>query len=119
LTGDASKPTPPATARNPPWNAEENDAVIAAYFWMLDEQDAFRDFNKAAKYRELMAEPLHRRSRQAIEYKMCNISAIFQQHGLEWVEGLAPRSNSQQDLAAAVEEALAARGMIAGERHGR
>ncbi|HEX5166153.1 MAG TPA: hypothetical protein VFV93_12205 [Thermomicrobiales bacterium] len=107
--------TPPpnsAPKRNPPWNSSENDAAIAAYFWMLGEQDAFRDFNKRAKYQELMDGPLNRRSRKSIEFKMCNISAVFQRHGIEWVEGLAPLGNAQADLAVAVEEALAERGMI-------
>jgi hypothetical protein len=98
--------------RNPHWSAEENEAVIAAYFWMFDEQNAFRAFNKAAKYRALQAGALHLRSRQSIERKMQNISAVLQQHGIDWVEGLAPLPNYQHDLAAVVEEVLAARELI-------
>lgn len=98
--------------RGSPWSADENAAVIEAYFWMLGEQDAFRDFNKAAKYRELMAGPLHTRSRQSIERKMQNISAVLQEHGIDWVEGLMPLANYQFDLGVAVENILAARGMI-------
>ncbi len=100
-----------ALKRNPPWDAGENEAVVAAYFWMLDEQNAFRDVNKAAKYRELIAGPLHLRSRQSIERKMQNISAVLQEHGIDWVEGLMPLSNYQHDLAVAVDDALAARGL--------
>lgn len=98
--------------RGTSWTADENSAVIEAYFWMLDEQDMFRDFNKAAKYRELQSGPLHDRSRQSIERKMQNISAVLQQHGIDWVEGLMPLSNYQFDLGVAVEAALVARGMI-------
>ncbi len=101
-----------AQNRNPPWDASENTAVIDAYFWMLDEQRAFRDVNKRAKYRELMAGPLHRRSRQSIEHKMQNISAVLQKHRIDWVEGLMPLANYQYDLGVTVEEVLAARGMI-------
>ena len=98
--------------RGQPWTANENAAVTDAYFWMLDEQEAFRDFSKVAKYRELMAGPLHARSRQSIERKMQNISAVLQERGIDWVEGLMPLANYQFDLGVAVEEQLAARGMI-------
>lgn len=98
--------------RGKPWTANENEAVINAYFWMLDEQAAFRDINKAAKYRELQAGSLHVRSRQSIERKMQNISAVLQNHGIDWVEGLMPLSNYQSELAMSVEYQLARRGMI-------
>jgi hypothetical protein len=109
---DVTVPPPTEPERGKPWTVQENAAIIDAYFWMLDEQDAFRDFNKLAKYRELMAGPLRVRSRQSIERKMQNISAVLQHHGIDWVEGLAPLTNAQSELGIAVEEHLVERGMI-------
>jgi hypothetical protein len=116
-TFDVSFPPTNQPQSGKPWTADENAAVVYAYFWMLDEQEAFRDFNKRAKYRELMAGALHVRKRQSIEYKMRNISAVLQRHGLEWVEGLSPLDNVQGDLSSAIEEVLAERDLIARPSH--
>jgi len=114
MTSDDSATNPP---RGKPWTPAENAAAIEAYFWMLDQDQHRRQFNKAAKYRELESSAIPGRNVKSIERKMQNVSAVLQRHGIDWVEGLAPLANVQTDLVIAVEEALAARGMIDGEEH--
>jgi hypothetical protein len=119
LAGTAEDPEPfehqvhaETTTVRQGWSADENHAVIEAYFWMLDELESGREVNKAETYRTLRAGPLHLRSEGAIESKMQNISAVLDRHGIAFVRGLKPRLNVQGDLVTAVEEHLAARGMI-------
>lgn len=72
-----------------PWTDQENAALVALYFAMLDEAIAGRPYNKAAMIRQFRGEhqdrhnlelsdyvgPLRNRSRGSIEAKLMNASA--------------------------------------------
>ncbi|HAX24150.1 MAG TPA: hypothetical protein PK593_07890 [Thermomicrobiales bacterium] len=89
-----------------PWSSEEIDAIVDAYFQMLGDEVAGRDVVKMHRYRELHRNELPSRTEKAIERKMQNISAVFDRHGLPFIQGLAPLRNTQADLESAVEERL-------------
>lgn len=107
-----------SATRGKPWTADENAAVIKAYFWMLDQDQNERPYNKAATYRKLEAGALAGRNVKSIERKMQNISAVLHRHEVGHVRGLKPLSNVQTKLAISVEETLVARGMIDSEAPG-
>ncbi len=48
--------------------------------------------------RSLMAGPVAGRSKQAIEYKLRNVSKVFVGLGLPFVKGYVPADNSSEDI---------------------
>lgn len=75
------------------WSAPEIDASFAAYLQMLKQQEAGEPFVKAEIVRNLLAGPLHQRTRGAVERRFQNYSHLLQTHGLGWVRGYAPLSH--------------------------
>lgn len=94
-------------ARNPVWSDEENDALVAAYFAMLSEEMAGRDYVKAEHRRALEARI--GRSKASVEWKHMNLSHALDLVGLPTIEGYRPAPNIQRSLADAVERFLDAR----------
>jgi len=87
------------------WSDAENDAVVASYFAMLSNELSWRSYNKAAQNRSLQDQI--GRGRGTIEFKMCNVSAVFRGFGLPVIAGYQPRFNFQMSLAQAVSRWLA------------
>lgn len=83
-----------------PWTDEENDAIVADYFAMLDAELAGRRYNKAAHNRALRDRI--GRERASIEFKHQNISAVLQGLGEDWIRGYKPAFNFQVALVDAV-----------------
>lgn len=73
------------------WSKEELEASVQAYREMLSMQQSGKKFVKKSIYREL-SERFGRKS-GAFERRMQNISAIYEESGLEWVVGLKPQKN--------------------------
>ena len=73
------------------WSKEELEASVQAYREMWDLQQAGEKFVKKAIYREL-SERFGRKA-GAFERRMQNISAIYEERGLEWIVGLKPQKN--------------------------
>lgn len=71
------------------WSKEELEASVQAYREMWDLQQAGEKFVKKAIYREL-SERFGRKA-GAFERRMQNISAIYEERGLEWIVGLKPQ----------------------------
>lgn len=88
-----------------PWTHDEIEIVVGAYADMWRRQLLGESFSKADKVRALRGR-LPVRSPAAIERKFANISAILDEHGLEWIEGYKPLSHYQRDLASAVLSAM-------------
>ena len=74
-----------------PWSDEENDAIVADYFAMLDAELSGRGYNKAAHNRALRDRI--GRERASIEFKHQNISAVLQGLGEDWIRGYKPAFN--------------------------
>lgn len=87
------------------WSDAENDATVASYFSMLGDELAGRPYIKAEQNR-LLQEQIGR-SRGAIEFKLCNISAAAVGLGLPTIKGYQPRFNFQMSLAEAISRWLA------------
>lgn len=73
------------------WSDEELKASVEAYRKLLEGQSANVKIVKAHVYRELAVR--FDRDAGAFERRMQNISSIFQEHGLSWVQGLKPQKN--------------------------
>ena len=87
-----------------PWTDVENDKIVADYFAMLKQHLEGRPYTKAEHNRQLQG--LIGRSRESIEFKHQNISAVLQIMGGVWIAGYKPRSNFQGSLGPAVERWL-------------
>lgn len=82
------------------WTGEENEAIVADYFAMLDDDIASRSYSKAGHNRQLQA--MVDRARGSIEYKHQNISAVLKGLGETWISGYKPAFNYQASLEDAV-----------------
>ena len=84
-----------ATRRD--WSRQEVETIVDDYLDMLGAELSGEQFNKAQHNAALLPE-LNARSRGAIEFKHCNISAILQESGRPFINGYKPRSNAQRGL---------------------
>lgn len=73
------------------WSDEELGASVKVYFDMLSSESSGQKFNKRAAYRDLARR--FGRTPGAFEYRMQNISAVFQEAENKWVSGLKPARN--------------------------
>lgn len=87
-----------------PWTDAEIEAIVTDYFDMLHAEQRGEKYNKAEHNRRLRTSV--QRSRQSIEYKHCNISAVLSELGLPILRGYQPRSHYQSALAQAVDAGL-------------
>ena len=79
------------------WSPEEVAATVADYFAMLGYELRGEQYNKS-DYNRRLQEVLPRRSREAIEFKRANISAILIELGFPYIDGYKPRGNYQRLL---------------------
>ncbi len=79
------------------WTDVEIDAAIREYLKMLQMSKRGEHFVKTHVYKELEAE-YPARSWKAFERKFCNISAIMDEMGRDWIPGLKPLGNYQSRL---------------------
>ena len=84
------------TAEGRPWSDQEIDLTLESYFRMLTLELAGERLNKAEENRRLQDQI--GRSRGAIEFKHCNITAVLEYLGMQTIEGYRPRSNFQGAL---------------------
>lgn len=88
-----------------PWTGEENDLIVEDYFTMLADDVAHKPYNKSEHNKRLQAKI--RRSRQSIEFKHQNISAVLKALGEDWIPGYKPAFHFQMALVDAVARWLA------------
>ena len=80
------------------WTPNETAAIVDAYIWMWLNDQAGRKCVKAHLVRSLMAGPAAGRSKQAIEYKLRNVSKVFADLSLPFVKGYVPADNVSDDI---------------------
>lgn len=85
------------------WSQLEVEACVADYLRMLTQELNGQRYNKTAHARSLMRK-LDGRSRQSIEFKHCNTSAVMLALGYPNIRGYKPRGNYQGLLAEVIEE---------------
>lgn len=89
-----------------PWARDEVELIVADYFTMLEAELSGERVNKAERNRRLRPR-LRDRSKQSVEYKHANISAVLLRLGdLPTIDGYKPRSNYQKLLEQVVLERL-------------
>ncbi len=81
-------------AKGDNWSRLEVEACVADYLRMLTLELNGQRYSKAEHIRTLMPK-LDDRSKQSIEYKHCNISAIMIALGYPYIDGYKPRGNYQ------------------------
>lgn len=84
------------------WSRLEVEACVADYLAMLTLELNGQSYSKAGHARALM-QRLDGRSRQSVEFKHCNISAVLLELGYPTINGYKPRSNFQRVLLDVVE----------------
>lgn len=89
---------------NAPWTEAEIEATVTDYFDMLRAEQRGETYNKAEHRRRLQASV--QRTRGAIEYKYCNISAVLTELGMPFLRGFVPLFSYQGALAEAVDDRL-------------
>jgi hypothetical protein len=86
------------------WSDEELDLIVSDYFLMLTEETAGIAFNKAQHNRLLRSEL--DRSKNSIEFKHRNVSAVLEQLGLPRIRGYLPAENYQKAIIPAIDRYL-------------
>ncbi|UYO56248.1 DUF3883 domain-containing protein [Rhodopseudomonas palustris] len=71
---------------------------------MMAEKSAGRPINQEQHHREIQA--VTGRTNGAVQYKLCNVSAVLDDLGVPWMKGYTPYNNYQDALAKAVEQHL-------------
>jgi hypothetical protein len=79
------------------WSRQEVEATVADYFAMWAKELRREQFNKAQHNRALRA-LLQDRTKQAVDFKQRNISAILIELGYQYIDGYKPAGNYQQLL---------------------
>lgn len=74
------------------WTREELQAAIVAYNLMLESEARGIKVNKAQFYKDLHKE-YPTRSAKSFEFRMQNISHVYDLFGRKWVTGLKPAKN--------------------------
>ncbi|GLB65930.1 DUF3883 domain-containing protein [Arthrobacter mangrovi] len=82
------------------WSHDEIDVTVESYFRMLRQELTGKQYNKAEENRRVQA--VTGRSKGAVEFKHCNISAVLQGLKSFYIEGYKPRANVQGALREAV-----------------
>ena len=85
----------------------ENDAIVNAYFVMLENEQTGRDNSKTKHWRVLTE--TYMRPRESVHSKLMNISAVMDALGLPYLKGYAPLRNDHKELFEAVQALLTER----------
>lgn len=87
-----------------PWSDDELNAIVADYFVMLAADLARAPYTKARHSAALMERI--GRTRQSVEFKHQNISAVLDELGLPWIPGYKPKRNYQNAIFDAIDRHL-------------
>ena len=82
---------------NEKWNNDELKTVVLAYMEMLKLELQGKKYNKS-KFNENIRNSGIKRTRSSIEYRMQNISAVFEKNGLPIIEGYLPAKNVGENV---------------------
>ncbi|WP_282358283.1 SH3 domain-containing protein [Pseudomonas sp. PS01303] len=75
------------------WSDVEIQATVEAYFRMLLREQSGQTVNKAHENRVLREGVLNSRTKASVEFRMQNISAVFEELGLQRISGYKPAKN--------------------------
>ena len=83
------------------WSEEELEASVRSYIEMREKTSSGESFSKKHYYEKLSKQ--FRRSEKAFEYRMQNISAVYEFMGRQWIPGLKPMRNVGPNVAQSIE----------------
>lgn len=92
---------------NTRWSDEELQASIDGYLKMWALERSGQAFTKSVENRLLREGPLNLRSASSIEYRMQNISAVFEHLGLQRITGYMPAKNIGAGVSERIRKVLA------------
>lgn len=92
-------------SNNSLWSDEEMKDSVREYLQMLTNERAGIKFNKAQIYRDLSQK--YNRGAKAYEFRMQNISYVFELLGRTWVTGLKPKRNITAQQVKLIEQLIA------------
>ncbi|PAU38386.1 hypothetical protein CKF94_08840 [Vibrio coralliilyticus] len=88
-----------------PWSDAEMEDSVREYLRMLELSRKGEKFNKAQVYRELSSR--YKRGHKSYEFRMQNISYVFELMGRAWVPGLKPKRNITAQQVELIESLIA------------
>ncbi|EGU6979114.1 MULTISPECIES: HNH endonuclease [Vibrio harveyi group] len=88
-----------------PWSDAEMEDSVYEYVRMLELSRNGDKFNKAQIYRELSSR--YKRGHKSYEFRMQNISYVFELMGRSWVPGLKPKRNITPQQVELIESIIA------------
>lgn len=97
------------------WDEDEVFASVEVYVRMHEMDINNQSFVKAEMNRDLRRGKLARRNRASIEFRMCNISYVFNEMGIQYVQGYLPAKNVGTKVREAIEEAIEKTGYLKGQ----
>jgi 5-methylcytosine-specific restriction protein A len=92
-------------AKPTPWTKEEMKASVKAYLKFAKADEKGESLNKRATYRAL--EEKFGRSSKSFEYRMQNISYVFELLGRPYVTGLKPAKNVGKNMIVEIKKIIA------------
>jgi len=102
---------------NSGWSDAELEASVDAYLKMWQLEQAGQAFKKSVENRLLREGALSLRSASSIEYRMQNISAVFEQLELQRITGYMPAKNIGAGVSARIRAVLEAKGVLNAETY--
>jgi 5-methylcytosine-specific restriction protein A len=100
---------------NTGWTDEELEASVNAYLKMLKLESAGQPFKKSAEHALLLAGPLSARSKASVDYRMRNISAVFEILNQKPIAGYTAAHNVGSRIVSRIRRMLAERGIVESE----
>ncbi|MFC1654641.1 HNH endonuclease [Myxococcota bacterium] len=94
------------------WADEELEAAVDAYVMMLRKELEGEPYNKAEVNRSLRTSELSKRSKGSVEFRMQNISAVFQDLCHPIVEGYLPRGNVGTEVSERIKSFIYRTGIV-------
>ncbi|WP_456297287.1 HNH endonuclease [Vibrio sp. AK197] len=88
-----------------PWSDAEMEDSVREYLRILELSRKGEKFNKAQIYRELSRR--HKRGHKSYEFRMQNISYVFELSGRAWIPGLKPKRNITAQQVELIESLIA------------
>lgn len=97
---------------NTGWNDDELEASVDAYLKMLQLEKAGQPYKKSVEHELLRAGPLGDRSSASVDYRMRNISAVFETLNQKPIAGYTAAKNVGSGIVSRISRMLAQRGIV-------
>ncbi|RMP61888.1 hypothetical protein ALQ18_03936 [Pseudomonas marginalis pv. marginalis] len=97
---------------NTGWSDEELEASVDAYLKMLKLENAGQPYKKSVEHELLRERALQNRSSASVDYRMRNISAVFETLNQKPITGYTAANNVGSGIVSRISRMLAQRGIV-------